>query len=232
MKADLTRITVSAKTGGECFHSGGEALGYTLLDFWRWSVSDLVTNATRGRLAEFIVAKALGIPTAKVREEWAAYDLISPEGVKVEVKSAAYIQSWTQRGYSAIHFTVAATRAWDPDAGRLVADASRQADVYVFALLSHLEKSSIDPLDLNQWSFYALPAASLDAGSRRSRSISLKVLERVAGAPVGHADLQALITRVAARSSHDIVQRVAPANGSQPSRPDSSRTSAAAGSRR
>ena len=36
-------------------------VNYKVIDFWKWSVSDLVSNATRGRLAEFIVAKALKI---------------------------------------------------------------------------------------------------------------------------------------------------------------------------
>jgi hypothetical protein len=68
MNTDFGRIKVTVKTGDECFHSIGASLGYTLLDFWRWSASDLVSNATRGRLAEFIVAKALGISVNAVRD--------------------------------------------------------------------------------------------------------------------------------------------------------------------
>jgi len=34
---------------------------YTLRDFWAWAYSDLIGNTERGRLAEFIVAMALGI---------------------------------------------------------------------------------------------------------------------------------------------------------------------------
>ena len=56
----------------------------TLLDFWSWSASDLVSNATRGRLAEFIVANALGVESG-IREEWAAYDLATATGIKIEV---------------------------------------------------------------------------------------------------------------------------------------------------
>jgi len=39
---------------------------------------------TRGVLAEFIVARAVGVETAGVREEWAAYDLQTPDGVMIE----------------------------------------------------------------------------------------------------------------------------------------------------
>jgi hypothetical protein len=66
---------IEPKTGHETFRSNGQDLGITLLDFWRWSVSDLVSNATRGVLAEFIVASALAIPIHSVRDEWIGFDL-------------------------------------------------------------------------------------------------------------------------------------------------------------
>jgi hypothetical protein len=48
----------------------------------------------RGVLAEYIVALAMGIDTEEgVRREWDAYGLVLGDGTKVEVKSAAYIQS-------------------------------------------------------------------------------------------------------------------------------------------
>lgn len=72
----------------------------------------------RGVLAEYaedMVARALGIDTGGVRGEWAAHDLTPSSGVKIEVKSAAYIQSWAQKKPSTIAFNVRATRAWDAD---------------------------------------------------------------------------------------------------------------------
>jgi hypothetical protein len=90
---DLSRLYPRLKTGSEPLHADGEALPFMLLNFWQWSCSDLVSNATRGRLAEFIVARALAVP-AGVRDEWSPWDLTTPEGITVEVKSAAYIQSW------------------------------------------------------------------------------------------------------------------------------------------
>ena len=35
-------------------------LGVSLLDFWQWLGSDLVSNAFRGLLAEYLVALAVG----------------------------------------------------------------------------------------------------------------------------------------------------------------------------
>ena len=93
MKKNLGKVKVKKKKGSELFHNKNKKLSYDLLSFWQWSMSDLLSNATRGILAEFIIAKALDIKTI-VRDEWAAYDLITEDGIKIEVKSAAYIQSW------------------------------------------------------------------------------------------------------------------------------------------
>ena len=114
-----------------------------LVDFWCWSVSDIVSNATRGHLAEYIVARAVGIRTDVVRDEWAAFDLQTESGIKIEVKSAAYVQSWHQNKLSTISFGVRATRSWNAETNRQASRATRDADVYVFALLAHKDKWSL-----------------------------------------------------------------------------------------
>src|SRR5437016_10634959 len=97
IETDLGRIICGRKTGQERFHSGDHDQGFDLLSFWQWSTSDLVSNVTRGRLAEFLVARALGLEAEDMREEWAAFDLLSQEGIRVEVKSAAFVQTWAQQ---------------------------------------------------------------------------------------------------------------------------------------
>ncbi len=81
MPDKLSRIYPVRRIGNEVIHLGGQSLGTTLLDFWSWSSSDLVSNAKRGVLAEFIVANALGIGLNGVRDEWEPYDLVTPEQV-------------------------------------------------------------------------------------------------------------------------------------------------------
>jgi hypothetical protein len=54
------------KTGNEPLTVNGQNLDKSLLDFWRWNSSDLLSNATRGRLAEFIMASALGVANKRV----------------------------------------------------------------------------------------------------------------------------------------------------------------------
>lgn len=141
----------------------------------------MVSSAPRGVLAEFIVATALGIELDSVRDEWGAFDLITPEGITVEVKSAAYIQSWSQRRLSFITFRVPKTKAWDADTGVQEKEPRRQDQVYVIALLAHQDKASIDPLDVDQWRFFVLPTTVLDARTRSQHSITLRSLERLAG---------------------------------------------------
>lgn len=186
MSKNLSRLTIKRKTGQEPFKAAGKVLDFTLSDFWRWSVSDLVSNATRGRLAEFIVARALSASTDEVRDEWQAYDLLTPDGVKIEVKSAAYLQSWHQKEPSKIVFQTPKTRAWDPNTNIQGKESKRQAEVYVFALLAHKDKATIDPLNLDQWRFYVLPTSALDARKRSQHSITLKSLEDLAGSSIGY----------------------------------------------
>lgn len=177
MPGELGPIRAPRRTGDEPFHRAGEPLGFNLADFWAWSVSDLVSNATRGRLAEYLVARALRISTAGVRDEWAAYDLLTPTGIRIEVKSAAYLQAWYQRRRSVISFSTRPTRFWDPETNLQASEVVRQADVYVFALLAHLDKTTLDPRDVTQWQFFVLSTAALDARTRSQHSITLKSLQ-------------------------------------------------------
>ncbi len=197
MSEDLERLTVERKTGQELFHAQGQELGFDLASFWQWVASDLVSNATRGRLAEYIVARALGLAATDVREEWAAFDLQTPSGIKIEVKSAAYVQSWHQTKLSSIMFTVRKTRAWDAATNRQSHESRRQADIYVFALLSHTDKRTIDPLNVNQWQFYLVPTSKLDERMRSQHSITLKSLEQLSGGAVHYTALHETALREA-----------------------------------
>src|SRR5215208_5272042 len=103
MKSELDR-PLTRKSGRERFRDGANELDFDLLSFWQWSASNLLSNATRGVVAEYIVARALDASPEGVRDEWAAYDLRTKEDVKVEVKSAAFLQSWYQGRLSRISF--------------------------------------------------------------------------------------------------------------------------------
>ncbi len=151
----------------------------------------MANNTLRGRLAEFLVAHALGL-AQNVRSEWEAYDLQLPDGRRIEVKSSAYIQAWAQHAESVPSFAIGPTRAWDPSTNAWApADARRrQADLYVFALLAHRERATVNPLDLTQWVFYVLPAAVLDARVAGQRRIGLARLLGLDPVVCGFLDLK------------------------------------------
>ncbi len=194
--SDLGRIPHKRKTGRELFHDGDHGLDFNLLDFWRWSVSDLVSNVTRGVLAEYLIANAVGAAGC-IRDEWAAYDLDDPRGISIEVKSAAYIQSWGQEKLSTIVFNCPKTFAWDPETNRQSSEKRRQAKVYVFALLACQDQTMLDPLDVSQWDFYVVPTVLLDRRTRSQHSITLKSLRKLHGEPVAYAGLRDAIGRAA-----------------------------------
>lgn len=104
-------------------------------DFWQWAYSDFLSNALRGVLAEYIVAQAVGC-THRPRTEWDAYDLKTDSGLKIEVKSSAYLQTWAQRQHSPIRFDIGLKRGWDAASNLYATEAIRSADVYVFSVFA------------------------------------------------------------------------------------------------
>ena len=160
------------KAGDEAFRGQSKYGEFTVLDYWRWANSDLLDNAARGVLAEFLVAHALE-QTIEPRREWGAFDVRTESGIKVEVKSAAYAQSWPQEFPSKITFNIAPRRdAWNPEANewKSFEEPARTADVYVFCLLGQPDDPDPDPMDLDQWEFYVLATATLDRERPRQKN--------------------------------------------------------------
>lgn len=167
------------RSGQETFLSAGQELvpSQRLLDFWRWSGSDLLVNTMRGLVAEYLVALALGVAD-NPRVEWEPYDLLSPTGVKVEVKSTARFQSWVQAYPSPLEFGIAKTQPRD-STNKPVGERRRHADIYVFCVLDHIDEA-LDPLNLDHWKFYVLPTSTLNArlcDQKQMRLSTLRTLE-------------------------------------------------------
>ncbi len=165
-------------SGDEKFHAEGVGLEIPLIDFWQWVASDLLSNATRGRLAEYLVARDLGVASG-VRREWVAHDLTTKEGIKVEVKSAAYVQGWHQRRPSQISFDIRPTLGWDPDTAKFGESRRRQSEVYVFSLLHEKDASKLDPMNVSHWRFFVLPTSVLNQKCPFQKTISLQKLQEL-----------------------------------------------------
>ena len=184
----LEALTVARLTGAEPFHAAGEPIGFDLLSFWRWSCSYLASNALRGVIAEYLVAQAVGAAKG-VRTEWDAYDVVTAGGLKVEVKSSAYIQTWKQDDLSRISFDIAAKKGWDAATNTSATTARRSADIYVFALHAHKDKATIDPLDVTQWQFFVLSTSVLNERCPKQKTIALSSLLKLGPTKVGFAEL-------------------------------------------
>ena len=174
---ELGHITPTVKNGSEHFHLAGTNLPHDLQGFWQWSSSDVLANALRGVLAEYIVALDIG-GQGDTRNPWDSYDLLTPEGIKVEVKSASYLQSWNQKKLSNISFGIQPTHSWCDTSGHSQ-KKQRRADVYVFAVLAHKDKATVDPLDLSQWEFYVLPTEALNRTRPNQKKIAFSQLLRL-----------------------------------------------------
>ena len=197
---DLGPIDANRRKGTEPFRDSEGSLGFDLLSFWQWSSSDLVSNATRGILAEYLVARALdAVPSAKIRDEWDPYDVEVDDGPSVEVKSAAFLQSWHQDRLSRITFKIPKTHAWDKTTGRFNEETQRQADVYVFALLAHTDQETLDPMDVSQWEFYVVSTATLDREVPEQQSIGLPSLRKL-GKPLAFRELKDAVNDSASAS--------------------------------
>ena len=84
--AMIERIVIEKKTGDEMFLG----MNHSILDFWSWAHSDMISNAERGRFAEYIVSCALQSPS-QYRIEWDAVDVVAANGIKVEVNCVGMV---------------------------------------------------------------------------------------------------------------------------------------------
>lgn len=196
MSQDLGPIPVTRKSGEEPIHHDREPLGFDVLSFWTWSASDLLSNATRGILAEYLVARALG-DAKGARAEWDAFDAVTERGIRVEVKSSAYLQSWHQNKLSRINFSTRPTLAWEAETNTLAIERKRQADVYVFCLLDHKVQATVDPLDVAQWTFFVISTERLNAELGEQRSVGLTRLRQIGAEEASYGGLADAVDRAA-----------------------------------
>ena len=159
---------------------------FSVLDFWVWMASDVLNNTLRGIVAEYIVSQALEACTP-VRVEWDTVDITTPEGIKIEVKSSAYLQSWPQKRPSAISFDIKKKKTLTKQHGET---QIRSADVYVFCVLAHLDGQTVNPLELTQWEFYILPTRTLDSSLGNQKTVSLSRLKDLGAAALGYDQIR------------------------------------------
>lgn len=180
-------------TETDTFTANGEA-AFSVLDFWRYQYCNLSSMASE--LAEFIVARALGIRKAENLSYWSAYD-ISYAGKRIEVKETRYVHAWNKEHVSnARTFSIAPTNNsyWETNPSQ-EQQFSRQNDIYVFCLNTNKDIEKDDPLNLDYWRFYVVPTFVINQythsyGNPNQKKISLGVVEKLAGRNVPFSELR------------------------------------------
>jgi hypothetical protein len=161
-----------------------------MLDFWRWAFSDLLEDTLKGLYTEWMVGHLLGLPMRHGgRPGYGNYDLSTASGIRIEVKSSAYWQSWKLRREDGTPRPADEIERWRPTAATQVrfsnlrardaVDRTKQAsayksDLYVFCFQCELDPLGWNALDLAQWEFHLLGRSELEALG--VSSLSLKKL--------------------------------------------------------
>jgi hypothetical protein len=173
-------------TGEEQFTSRGIARDFSLSDFWRWQASDLLSGTTRGVLAEFLVASALGINDGIHGFSFMPYDLLFKNGEKewkLEIKSSAYLQTEQAlakgEGLSAIKFSIRPTREYvqGGENNEFPYPPKRQSDMYIFCIFIAKDRATADPLNLDLWCFYPVKTSTLDEAFGDRKTLSFAALQ-------------------------------------------------------
>lgn len=171
-------IEPASYSGAESITNASGDIIAKLTDFWSWAHSNLMDNTERGILAEYLVACAVDIQSEK-RVPWSKYDLLTKEGIKIEVKSSGYLQTWGQEKLSNIAFGIQETYGWNEADGTFDDDRKRQSDIYVFCVHKHANQETVNPLDVTQWDFYLLSTQKLNENVNHQKSITLSSLLKI-----------------------------------------------------
>lgn len=149
-------------------------------EFWQYAYSNFTDNRNRAALAEFIVAKAMGV-TKTPETSWESYDILSTEGIKIEVKCSGYLQSWKQDKPSTPTFDIKRKYGWVGETNELDSKLDRQADVYVFCLHKEGEIDKANPFQSDQWQFYVVPTSLINEKLDNQQSVRISTIETVLG---------------------------------------------------
>lgn len=155
----------------EMFRFRGKDL-FSVEDFWQYAYSQL--DGMAETIAEFLVAKALGIKKAENVNYWTAYDM-AYRNKRIEVKATSYVHPsyWENQ-----------------DAERKL---SRQSEVYVFCLNTNKDIGKRNALTVDDWVFYVVPTFVVDGYCKETpaqKKISLNVVKRLAKEEVSYDRLR------------------------------------------
>jgi hypothetical protein len=149
----------------------------TIGDFWSWAYSDILDNRNRSVFAEFLVGTALGVVNVP-RIEWDAVDL-KYHDKSVEVKSAAYLQTWQQKALSTIRFDIGKKKSWYAETNTYAEERIRSADCYVFCVYTDTDPVTADVLDVRRWVFHVLSTSKIEEVFGNQKKVGLARIRKL-----------------------------------------------------
>lgn len=145
------------RKSNEVFTFNGEAIqGFNFGTFLELAYSDLTNPLIRGRLAEFIVARALNLPM-EAQQFMDKYDILY-RATRIEIKYSAFITPKnTDYGVEKLQspkFDICPHLAWSDKRSWELSAYERHSDIYIFCLLNEKSLQKLNPLQLEQWTFF------------------------------------------------------------------------------
>ena len=160
-------------SSNEEFTVGGKSTGLTVRDYWSFQFSNIWD--IQEEVAEFIVAKALGLEVPHNKNGWTLWD-INYRGKRIEIKESAYFHSWRNDGKTteSRYFGINKSYAEYKDN---TSEYARQNDIYVFCLNTGKTKEESNPLNLDHWEFYVIRTAVINRVCGDNKHITLGRLQ-------------------------------------------------------
>lgn len=176
-----TKYTPVLLSGNEPFSHNGHPIGYTMEDFWRFQFSNIWEM--QDQVAEFLIAKALGLELPYNKNGWTLWDM-NYQGKRIEIKTSAYYHSWRTDGKVSQQRTFSIAPAYNKYKDR-ESGSQRQNDVYVFCLNLGDNQESSNPLHLENWRFWVIPTSTINQLGKEQKKISLGRIKKLSGKPDG-----------------------------------------------
>lgn len=173
----------------EMFRFRGKDL-FSVEDFWQYAYSQL--DGMAETIAEFLVAKALGVEKAENVNYWTAYDM-AYRNKRIEVKATSYVHPWNKEISKIRTFSIAPTNNSYWENRDVEKELSRQSEVYVFCLNTNKDIGKRNALAVDDWVFYVVPTFVIDEYCKENpaqRKISLNVVKRLAKEEVSYDRLR------------------------------------------
>lgn len=191
---ELNNESICLLSGLEMFTNKGISTGFSIQDFWKFQYSNLWDM--QEYIAEFLVAKALGLKTPQNCNGWTLWDILY-RNVKIEIKSTAYYHSWKTDGKISNRRTFGITKAYSRYKDS-TSEYKRQNDIYIFCLNIGYTKEDSNPMHLENWQFYIIPTKTINDICKDNKTISLGQVQKITGSKLGlsYVELKSEIDKI------------------------------------